>query len=874
MIGKTLGHYRILEKLGSGGMGEVYAAEDMKLDRKVALKLLHPELAATPERRSRFEREAKTVAALNHPNIVTLYSVEEAGGHFFLTMELVRGKTLAEGIPKNGLALKRLFELAIPLADAVSTAHQQGVIHRDLKPANLMLSEEGRLKVLDFGLAKWKQEIAGAALESELPTAAHLTEEGRILGTVAYMSPEQAEGKTIDQRTDIFSLGIILYEMASGQRPFSGETKASIMSSILRDTPRSVTEINPGIPRDLSKIIKRCLVKDPERRYQTAKDLRNELEELRGELESGEAPLRSPPGGGRARGLLWAGTTVILLLSIVAGLWILRSRPESMEPTFTQLTSLPGLELFPSLSPDGESFVYASKASGNWDIYQQRVGGRTSFNLTKDSTEDDSQPAFSPDGKQIAFRSERDRGGIFLMGATGESVRRLTDFGYFPAWSPDGRYLACSTDPFEDPQALSTVASQLWVVAVGTGDKRLLSDESARQPQWSPNGHRIAFWSSPGGVRDIWTIPANGGPTVRVTDDSFTDWNPLWSPDGRYLYFSSDRGGTFNIWRVRIDEASGKTLRRPEPVTAGVGSFAQWLSISRNGSHLAYASRVDRGKLKKVAFDPVGGAAVGAPLSIFEGSTNLTYPDPSPDGEWLAVTVWDKRGNIGVIRTDGTGLRKLTDDGYRDRLPRWSPDGRRIAFYSNRSGGTYQVWCINPDGSGLQQLTDALLEVTAFTWSPDGAHMIASVGERLTLFDIGKPWRGQTLQELPSLNSSWSTPGAWSPDGRRVTVDAAHGGFAVYSLETRRYFWLLDVGYSLRWLKDSRRLLFVDRVYPGEGGRIRLMDTETKQHSAVLSLAEGEVLWGLGLSPDNRVLYFTVQTSEADVWLLTLKAEG
>jgi len=293
MIGRTLSHYKILEKLGSGGMGDVYLAEDTDLERRVALKVLPPELAESEERRARFQREAKAVAALNHPHIVTVHSVEHADGVHFITMELVRGKTLSELIPRKGLSLAKFLEIAIPLADAVAAAHEKGVLHRDLKPENLMLSDEGRLKILDFGLAKLKPE-AGVTGVSELPTESR-TGEGKIVGTVAYMSPEQAEGKSLDARSDIFSLGIVLYEMATGERPFRGETPASVLSAILKDTPRTVTEVHPHLPHSLGKIIRRCLVKDPEHRFQTAKDLRNELEELKQEMDSGELSRMSTP---------------------------------------------------------------------------------------------------------------------------------------------------------------------------------------------------------------------------------------------------------------------------------------------------------------------------------------------------------------------------------------------------------------------------------------------------------------------------------------------------------------------------------------------------------------------------------------------------
>ncbi len=283
MIGETLSHYKILEKLGEGGMGEVYRAHDTsKLDRDVALKVLPEELARDPERLKRFEREAAVIAALNHPNIVTIHSIEEAGGLHFITMELVKGQTLSDVIPAGGLALARFFDLAVPLVDAVSSAHAEGVAHRDLKPANIMLDEQGRVKVLDFGLAK--------LFEKNVETDATVgpdsdTGKGQILGTVAYMSPEQAEGKPIDHRSDVFSLGIILYEMATGERPFKGETNISTLSSILKDTPPSVTEVKQSLPRHVGRIVNRCLAKSPDRRYQSVLDLRNDLRDLKEEGE-------------------------------------------------------------------------------------------------------------------------------------------------------------------------------------------------------------------------------------------------------------------------------------------------------------------------------------------------------------------------------------------------------------------------------------------------------------------------------------------------------------------------------------------------------------------------------------------------------------
>ncbi len=289
MIGETLGHYRILEKIGEGGMGEVYVAEDTKLKRQVALKLLPEAMAADAERLQRFQREAEAIAALNHPNIVTIFSVEEDQGHHFLTMELVKGVDLADKIPAQGMNLEQIFGVAIPVAEALAAAHEQGVVHRDLKPANIMVGDGDRVKILDFGLAKLAAGMVGEGSTTQMATDS-ITQEGRILGTVSYMSPEQAEGKPIDGRSDIFSLGVVLYQMATGEQPFKGDTNLSTLSSILKDDPDSVTELRTNLPRHLGRIITHCLEKDPKRRYQSAQDVVNELTALEGEIASGKTP--------------------------------------------------------------------------------------------------------------------------------------------------------------------------------------------------------------------------------------------------------------------------------------------------------------------------------------------------------------------------------------------------------------------------------------------------------------------------------------------------------------------------------------------------------------------------------------------------------
>ncbi len=395
MIGQTLGHYRIERQIGAGGMGVVYQAEDTTLGRQVALKILPPELAADDERRSRFAREARAVAALNHPNIVTVHSVEESGGTHFITMELVKGKTLADLLPPQGFALGGFFDVAIPLADAVAAAHQQGITHRDLKPANVMISDAGRIKVLDFGLAK---AVVGDGSRHTQPPTQTATQAGHTVGTPAYMSPEQAQGEPVDTRSDIFSLGIVFYEMLTGRRPFDGSNPASVLSSILRDTPRPVTELQPAVPRALARVVDRCLAKNPVDRFQSALDLRHSLEEVKQDVDSGDAFAVPGPVPGARQPTTRRNATLMVAAALVAvvGIWLGVGRDEPSAATVpqvrnpVQLTSALDVESYPSWSPDGQRLAYQANETGfvlvgNHDIWVAQIGSGEPVNLTKDS---------------------------------------------------------------------------------------------------------------------------------------------------------------------------------------------------------------------------------------------------------------------------------------------------------------------------------------------------------------------------------------------------------------------------------------------------------------------------------------------------------
>jgi Tol biopolymer transport system component len=869
MVGTTLGHYRIVRALGSGGMGDVYAADDLRLNRVVALKVLPRITSADSAEFKRFQREAQAIAALNHPNVVTIYSVEDAGGVPFLTMELVEGRPLDALIPRQGMRVADLLSYAVPLADAVGAAHQRGIVHRDLKPSNIMVAANGRVKVLDFGLAKLRQDATGDSEE----TLERLTAEHRVVGTAAYMSPEQAEARPVDHRSDIFSLGILLYEMATGSRPFTGASTMSILSAIIKDAFEPPLRINPALPEELDRIIRRCLAKEPSRRYQSAIDLRNDLEELAAAVPSARRASR------RSRAAIgWAATGAMLSAALVGSIAIYRARGPRLQPaTFTRLTTMPGREWFPSLSPDGQWVVYGAELEGNFDIFLQSVSGSNPVNLTKDSPADDDMPAFSPDGQRIAFRSSREGGGIFVMGRTGEAVRRLTRNGYNPSWSPDGTEVAFTTGRMEINPQNSESLSELWVVPAAGGEARLVFRGDATQPSWSPHRRRIAFMrrGGPNSRADVWSVPVGGGEPVELVRTQSVDWNPVWAPDGRSMYFVSDRSGAMNLWRIPIDEERGTGRGDPVPIVIPAPLVAH-PTISADGLRLAYSSVLATTNIQRLALDPASAMPVGEPAWVSTGSRIWSAPDPSPDGQLVVYySRIDPEGHLFVSRADGTGQRQLTGDQAFDRLPHWSPDGQWISFFSTRTG-RLQVWKIRPDGSELRQVTDVGTDSAYHAWSPDAKRMATATtavekGGKTLIIDPSRAWAEQTAEQLPKVPDSAYTfaPNSWSLDGEKLVgftgPTSPSLGVVIYRFNTRTYERLTDFGEWPVWLPDSQRVLMSD------GGRhFWVLDTRTKQTREIYS-AGRDVLGPPRITRDGRAAYYSRRVTEADVHLMSLK---
>jgi serine/threonine-protein kinase len=854
--------YRIERELGRGGMGVVFLAEDLKHGRMVALKVLRPELAQSLGA-DRFLREIRVSAQLNHPHILTLIDSGSADGFMFYVLPFVEGESLRDRLTRErNLSIDDALRITREVADALAYADSKGVVHRDIKPENILF-ESGHAVVTDFGIANALSEAGGE----------RLTETGLAIGTPAYMSPEQALGTdAVDGRADIYSLGCVLYEMLTGEPPYTGPTPQAVIARKAVDPVPSIRVVRDTVPAAVEAGVMRALAKVPADRYESARDFANAL-------SGGGAAVRTTRRAAKWRPDRFVMVaSAIVVIAAVSYLALALSGGGSSAgvavSSFERLTTDPGQELFPSISPDGEWIVYAGETAGNRDIFLRRVEGENAINLTEGSPADDDQPVFSPDGERIAFRSERDGGGIFVMGRTGEAVRRVTRDGFSPTWSPDGTHLAFAWERIElDPQN-SEGRKGLWVVEVESGAARQISDEDMAMPNWSPNGHRIAFTRRLGvgnAQSDVWTVTPEGNGAVPVTQNVVSDWNPAWSPDGRYLYFASNRSGSMNLWRVRINERSGSPLREPEPVTTPATSLAH-ISVAGNGQRIVYSSVLVTANIQRATMDPRTGTLMGEPSWLTTGSRRWSSPDPSPDGATVAFySLTEPEGDLFLIGADGSYLRRVTGDSANDRVPRWSPDGEWIAFFSNRKPG-FQLWKIRPDGSDLRQLTEQAAGATA--WAPTGTRYAVNVGELgVCILDADLAWAEQEPVAFPAPDTALDNalagfrPNGWSPDGEWMAADIGYldQGILVYSLRSQTYTRLTDFGQWPVWLPDSRRILFVSG-----GNGFYVVDRETGEVRQIYASGR-DVLGPPRLTHDGRTVYYSRRITEADVWRVDIR---
>ncbi len=871
--GSCVGDYEILGSLGAGGMGEVYRARDPRLDRQVAIKVLPGHLAADPEALGRFEREAMSVARLSHPNVLSIFEFVRDAGASFVVMELVDGETLRARLDRGALPARRAVAYALQIARGIAAAHARGIVHRDLKPENVMITRDDHVKILDFGLAN---PVEAASMDKTVATGV-ATAAGVVLGTFGYMAPEQVRGMEVDQRADMFAFGAVLYEMLSGERAFRGETAADTMSAILTREPAELDTARLAIAPGLERIVRRCLEKAPELRFQSANDLAFALDTLTTASTTAQAAIEvpaSPTGPTRTAWLPW---TVAAIAIVAAGAaWVVRGGAPPAEQrwsSFTRISELAGEETTPTISPDGTTVAYAMRVNGSWDIYAQRVGGRNATAIVNDPQRHEKGAAFSPDGSQIAFHVSDTTGGIFIAGATGESVRRVTDNGFDPAWSPDGAQIAYGTEEVLDP-ASRLGLSNIYVANVSGGAPRKLTEGDGVQPAWSPGGARIAYWSNSNGQRDLFTVAASGGTPVQVTNDPAIDWSPAWSPDGKYIYFSSDRGTAMNLWRIAVDESSGAVLGTPEPVTAGVQAAAALPRLSKDGSRLVFRSRIASVNPVAIPFDPVTMRA-GTPL-LLDTRNNIRVPSGvSPDGTQVAFFAIGEQQEDLFVGPPAGPMRRVTDDAARDRSPVFTPDGRSLVFYSNR-GGRWEPWIIGVDGGGLRKLADAPNQAVWVLVSPKGDQIVFSGISAAELFIAPLTAGVSAATRLPGGETEGRFFGAtdWSRDGRRLTgqLTAASNlpsGVGVYDIAAAKTSAVSsDTAFAVRWLSDGRRVVY----FTDGGARLVVVDVVTRARTVVDVTLPGPSTEDMfGISPDNRTIYYGAARAESDIWIVERK---
>lgn len=856
--GTVIQQYAVLEKIGAGGMGIVFRARDTRLNRLVALKLLPRERGGDPERRRRFAKEARAASALNHPNIVTVHDIVEDGGQIAIVMEHVAGRPLSQLIRAGGMPIREALDYAIQIADGLAAAHAAGIVHRDIKPGNILVTGDGRIKILDFGLAK----VALPAGEGEDPTVT-----GRIAGTVAYMSPEQAHGLPVDSRSDIFSFGALLYEMLSGRRAFQRNSSASTLAAVIEGSPDPLGEVESKLPPELQKLLWRCLRKDPAQRWQNTGDLLASLREIR----EGFEPV-SVASSGRARTMWWrwiAAIASLLLLSGAAWMMMLRRNARPVpKPKVSKITTYKGHAYSPSVSPDGNQVAFAWDGEGrnNLDIYVKQIGEPNALRLTTDS-KPDLWPAWSPDGKRIAFTRLNPDGSFsaYTIAPLGGSERKLFDGSpwFKMQWTPDSRWLVAGRAGKGEPNGIFLYPLD------GGNPRRITSVDDPGEDHAasiSHDGRRLAFTRCR--VRfscDIFVqeLDASYGPTGtprQLTRQQINIEGITWAGDTIVYAGSLAWGIMYHLWQVKSDGGEG-----PERIEYGnVNSLSPSYSAAAN--RLVFSLRYFDQDILEYR---IGG---GAPSPILVSSVDDTNPQYSPDGKKIAFA--SARGGetytIWIANADGSNPVQLTDRIERSAAsPRWSPDGRLIAFDALEPDGTQNIYVIDAAGGPPRLLTPGSSQTGLPNWSRDGK-WVYFFSDRLGQPDIWRvPSQGGTAERV-------TTAGGWAAF---ESVD----GKTLYYTKGRRtqlsYLYAQAVSGGPERKLDvqvgtSRDIaVFEDGIYYGgkpEGGLtpIQFYSFATGKSRTLLQ-TDGDMFYGFAVSPDRKsILFAKTISSGADLILV------
>ena len=851
---QVISHYRILHKLGAGGMGEVYEAEDLRLGRHAALKFLPEAVANSPHALERFDREARAASSLDHPNICTVYEIGEHEGRAFLAMQMLEGQNLRERVAGRPLRLDVLLDIGIQIADALDAAHSKGIIHRDIKPSNIFITTRGQAKLLDFGLSKMTDPKIAAPTVGDASTVTRdpVSSEESILGTVGYMSPEQALGKELDSRTDLFSFGAVLYEMATGVVPFQGTTSAAIFDSILNRQPASALHLNPAIPEELDHVIRKALEKDRDVRYQTAAEIRADLKRLKRDSDSSAPSAVSPVAQAPSRrlGWPWAVAAFAALALFGASFWFFAPLPPPRITGSTQITH--DALMKNQLATDGSRIYFTEASAGHFVLAEVSVAGGEASKIPtpfQNVTIDD----ISPDHSQLlvgTFEGTSKEPLIWALPVPTGSPRRLGDItSLWAGWSSDGTQIIYVKGP-----ALYLAKPD------GTQSRLLVSVEGTPYyARFSPDGSRIRFTvKDPNRVAaSLWEVRADGSNLHPL----LPHWHspPFvccgeWTPDGRDYVFAGGTTSAFNLFALQ--ERTG-IFRRPAPapvqLTAGPLLFYSAIP-SIDGKKLFVNAAQPRAQF--VRYDPAFRQFV--PYLSGISATDLAF---SADGQWVAyVTV--PEGCLWRSRIDGTERRQLTYPPTQAVLPVWSPDGSRIAYNSFTVGGPWTASLVPSQGGSPEPLFPKGGGGVDFNWSPDGNQIIFSTGpdyvpSNIQTFDL----RSQQFSIFPGSEGLFSP--RRSPDGRYLAALSRDSGtLMLYDFRIQKWSkWLTERGNIAypSWTKDSTYIYFDN--FLTDHPTARRVKLGASQSEELFSLSELPRFQGLvsgvwsGLAPDNSRLY-------------------